>query len=200
MNVFDVQTPDRKEHFLCLIVLAFLLAENEAKDRDGFIRTPLLIEEMQKWAYLPDQTEKALRRVTNKRLIETTERITFEEDLTGLIGEMPEGFRATTVGAYHLRRWAGIFAYLDAMVFDTPIFDRSVEDEIGERLESFDIGDRFSRTLTFRNYLSAVWNASGIRPPYFDWEEIVRYGQPNFDLVRRAIDRIKVQGRPRQRR
>jgi hypothetical protein len=68
------------------MIVAFLLSEESPKDRDGFVRTALIIEEMQKWRFLPEQVEKALRKLTNKRLIETTERITFEEDLVGLIG------------------------------------------------------------------------------------------------------------------
>jgi hypothetical protein len=101
MNIFDVEVPNRKEHFLCLMSLAFMLSNDAPKDRDEFIRTTLIVEEMQSWRFLPDQTERALRKLTNKRLIDTTERITFEEDLAGLIGAMPEGFRATSIGAYH---------------------------------------------------------------------------------------------------
>ena len=190
MNLFDVQNPDRKEHFLCPLIVTFLLAETTEKDRDGFVRTNVIAEEMQRWGFLPLQTESALRRVTNKRLIETTERLTFEEDLTGLIGAMPEGFRATSIGAYHIRRWLGVFAYLDAMVFDTPIFDEDVAVQIASKLESYDISDRYERTLAFRNYLTAAWDASGLRPPYFDWLVIVKQGQENFDRVRRAIERI----------
>jgi hypothetical protein len=190
MNLFEVESPDRKEHFLCLMIVAFMLANDTPRDRDEFVRTKLIVEEMQKWGFLPDQTEKALRKLTNKRLIETTERITFEEDLAGLIGAMPEGFRATSIGAYHLRRWAGDFAYLDGMVFDTPIFDLNVRERITENLESFEIRNRYERTLAFRNYLSATWESSGLRPHYLDWNEVVRFGQANFDAVRRAIERI----------
>jgi hypothetical protein len=190
MNLFDVESADRKEHFLSLMIVAFLLSKSTIRDRDGFVRTTLIREEMQRWGFLPSQTEKALRRLTNKRLIETTERITFEEDLVGLIGEMPDGFRETSIGAYHIRRWAGDFAYLDAMIFDTPIFDETVRDEISGKLESFDIADRYQRTLTFRNYLSSTWDSSTLRPSYFDWGEAIKYGQANFDAVKRAIQRI----------
>jgi hypothetical protein len=194
MNLFDVEHADRKEHFLCLMIVTFFLSGSTPKDRDSFVNTALIRDEMQQWGFLPAQTDKALRRLTNKRLIETTERITFEEDLIGLIGDIPDGFRATSIGAYHVRRWAGDFAYLDAMVIDTPIFDESVQEAIKGNLESFDIADRFERTLTFRNYLSATWDESALRPAYFDWHEAVKYGQGNFDAVRRAIERIAAAG------
>jgi predicted type IV restriction endonuclease len=190
MNVFDVESPDRREHFLSLMIVAFLLSDESPKDRDGFVCTALIIEEMQNWRFLPEQVEKALRKVTNKRLIETTERITFEEDLVGLIGSMLEGFRQTSVGAYHVRRWAGDFAYLDGMVFDTPIFDPEVREGMSDNLGSFDIQHRYARTLMFRNYLSVTWESSGLRPQYLDWNETVRYGQSNFDVVHRAISKI----------
>ena len=190
MNLFDVQTPDRKEHFLPLMTIAYLHDDASMKDRDGFTRTEAIISEMQKWGFLPDQVERSLRRLTNNKLIETTERITFEEDLLGLIGAIPDGFRTTSIGVYHLKRWAGVFAYLDAMVFDTPIFDQSEKDLIAEKLESFDIADRYARSMAFRNYLSASWDMSALRPTYFDWNESVAHGQSNFDDVKRAIDRI----------
>jgi GTPase SAR1 family protein len=190
MNLFDVESLDRREHFLSLMIVAFILSNDTPKDRDEFVRTAQIVEEMQSWRFLPDQTEKALRKLTNKRLIETTERITFEEDLAGLIGSMPEGFRATSIGAYHLRRWAGDFAYLDGMVFDTPIFDTDVRERMGENLGSFDIKHRYARTLMFRSYLSSTWEASGLRPHYLDWNETVRFGQSNFDSVQRAIAKI----------
>lgn len=195
MNLFDVQTADRKEHFLCLMIVSFLHADASHKNPDGFAQTAAIVSEMQAWGFLPDQTDKALRRLTNKRLIETTERITFEEDLAGLIGEMPEGFRATPIGIYHLQRWAGDFAYLDGMVFDTPVFEPSVREELSAKPESFDITDRYARSLTFRNYLCATWDASPLRPSYFDWNEVTRYGQRSFDGVRRAIDRNAVEQR-----
>jgi GTPase SAR1 family protein len=157
MNLFDVESPDRREHFLSLMIVAFILSNDTPKDRDEFVRTSEIVEEMQSWRFLPAQTERILRKLTNKRLIETTERITFEEDLAGLIGSMPDGFRATSIGAYHLRRWAGDFAYLDGIMFDTPIFDTDVRERMADNLGSFDIKHRFARTLMFRNYLSSTW-------------------------------------------
>ena len=190
MNLFDVESPDRREHFLSVMIVAFVLSGETLKDRDGFVQTSLIMDEMQSWRFLPEQVEKALRKLTNKRLIETTERITFEEDLAGLIGSIPEGFRVTSIGGYHARRWAGDFAYLDGMVFDTPIFDPDIRERMCENLGSFDIKDRYERTLMFRNYLSATWEASGLQPQYLDWNEVVRYGQGNFGAVHKAIAKI----------
>jgi hypothetical protein len=59
-----------------------------------------------------------------------------------------------------------------------------------ENLGSFDISDRYYRTLAFRNYLSATWDSSGLRPDYFDWNESVREGQEDFSVVFAAIKKI----------
>jgi hypothetical protein len=189
MNLFDVVSADRKEPFLSIMIVAFLMSDGTWKDRDGFAPTSSINEEMRRWGFSPAQTEKSLRGLTNKRLIETTERMTFEEDLTGFIGDIPDGFRLTSIGACHLRRWVGYFAYLNAMVVDTPIFDETVRDSMIEKLDSFEIADRYQRTLAFRNYLSATSDSSAFRPTYFDWNEAIKYGQGNFDAVKRAIER-----------
>lgn len=191
MNVFDVSSPDAKEHFLALIVLAYLLSDVSTKDKDGFVRSDRVISEMQTHGYLIDQVQATLRRLTNKRLIEATERVTFEEDLAGLVGEMPDGFRMTSIGTYHLRRWIGTFAYLDAMVFDTPIFDPAIDESLQSDIESYDIGHRYERALAFRNYLSQAWISAGIAPTYFDWNDAVQSGDPTFQSVRIAIDRLE---------
>jgi hypothetical protein len=47
MNLFDVQTPDRREHFLGLMIVAFMRSDETLKDRDGFVQTALIVEEMQ---------------------------------------------------------------------------------------------------------------------------------------------------------
>lgn len=190
INLFDVQSADRNEHFLALMVIAFLISTVSEKNNDGFIRTFSIHRELQSWSYLPEQINKTLRNLTNKRLIETTERVTFEEDLTGLIGDIPEGFRITSIGAYHIHRWAGDFSYLDAMVFDTPIFDPDFKNSLYPRLESFDITDRYNRTLSFRNYLTNVWDSANLKPSYLDWQDVVGRGQKSFDRVRTAIEKF----------
>lgn len=187
MNMFDVRFPDEREHFLVPMIIAYLNYDAPHRNREGFVESANIISEMQNWGYIREQTESALRRTTNKRLIETTERITFDEDVTGLIGEMPAAFRITTVGAYHLLKWASSFAYLDAMVFDTPIFQVMVMSELSRDPESFDIAVRYHRAITFKSYLSTIWHNSGLAPAYFDWAGLLPTGEPGFESVARYI-------------
>ena len=187
MNLFDVQYPDQREHFLAPMILAFYVWDGSPKDNDGFTTAAVVVEEMQTWGFVPKQIDGKLRRLTNKKLIESTERITFEEDETGLIGEIPFAFRITSIEMYHIKKWAGIFAYLDAMVFDTPIFDEKVLKGILPDLEQFAITKRLDRAKAFRDYLLSVWRSSNLSPTYFDWGTKIVQEESTFFTVANAI-------------
>jgi GTPase SAR1 family protein len=188
-NLFDIRYPDKREHFLCPLIVGFLLSDSATKTQEGFFPTSDILREMQGFGFVPDQIEHALRRLTNKKLIETTERITFDEGLQGLVGDMPIAFRATTNGAYHVQRWAPSFAYVDAMIFDTPIMDDEVRRKLVPKISSFDIKERFRRTEEFDKYLSSCWDDFGFSPLYFDWPTVRKLGDVSFESVRRAVNR-----------
>jgi len=192
MNIIDVRYPDRREHFLCSLILGFLDYDAFHGAGDGFVSSKALVSELQTHGFAVEQIESALRRLTNKKLIETSQRVTFEES-TGaeLLGDLPESFRITTVGAYHLSRWSGTFAYLDAMVFDTPIFDNPTLTQCMENIESFDIDLRYKRALALKCYLDETWSALGLSVPYFNWYSTTAQGQPTFDSVATHINRLK---------
>ncbi len=185
-NLFDLRYPDEREHFLSLFLISFLISDSPGKTTEGFFQTAEILREMQLYGYVPDQVEHALRRLTNKKLIETTERITFDEGLQGLVGDMPLAFRVTTIGSYHVMRWAPSFAYLDAMVFDTPILDEPLKREISVHLTSFDIRHRYARSTAFDKYLLDVWGRLDSHPIYFDWPTMRRAAEPSFASVKRA--------------
>lgn len=189
MNMFDVSSADTGEHFLVPILIAFLNTQGRHRDNDGFCSSSTLTEELQNHGFTAEQISNALRRCTNKKLIETSQRITFEEDANGaLIGEMPDSFRITTIGAYHLKRWIGTFTYLDAMVFDTPILDQEINDQLTEDVNSLAIDVRYKRALTFKNYLATQWTALSNRPNYWDFIEAVNEASKSFESVKKAID------------
>lgn len=194
MNVFDIFHSDTNEHFLSSTVLAFLDLDGKHRDNDGFCLTNCLFLEMQNIGFTSEQIEKNLRRSTNKKLIEASQRVTFEEDVNGaLIGDMPSSFRITSSGAYHLHRWIGQFSYLDAMVFDTPILNAVDRESLLENLESLAIDVRYERTLEFKNYLLECWKKFSQAPSYFDFEERLEEGSETFFRVRQAIERNKEQ-------
>jgi len=190
-NIFTVNYPDEKEHFLSPLILSFLFSGLSPEDSDGFITGKEIIEEMQRLHFSIKQVEGNIRNLTNRRLIETTQRVTFEESEVGLIGELPSAFRLTTVGSYHLNRWLATFAYLDAMVFDTPIFDEKIFEKFLPNLEKFDIDVRLERTKQFRQYLNSVWNNSGLSVSYFDWNTIIKRDRESFLGVEKAVAKNK---------
>lgn len=191
LNVFDVSFPDPREHFLALLLLGYLNHDGAHRNLEQFVRGDTLVSEMQDHGYIPPQVLACLRRLTNKKLIETTERVTFDEDVLGsLVGDMPSAFRITTVGAYHLLRWAGSFAYLDAMAFDTPIFTDEAMKAMAQNPGSFDIVERFGRTLAFRQYLTGIWKDATLSPAYFDWAVCVSEGVRAFQGVESAIGKM----------
>lgn len=189
MNIFDVRHPDRREHFLCPLLLAFLNYDGVHRNIEGFVTAVSIKHEMQQYGFTVEQTESALRRMTNKKLIETTQRVTFEESYgSELTGDLTDAFRVTTIGAYHLTRWSGTFAYLDAMVFDTPIFDPISRKSCEIDIESFQIEHRFQRAVAFVQYLNKEWENSSIVTPYFDWPSLLQKGSATFSSVQAVVD------------
>ncbi|MEZ0237266.1 MAG: hypothetical protein ACAH06_04320 [Methylophilaceae bacterium] len=91
-------------------------------------------------------------------------------------------------GAYHIQRWAPTFAYLDAMLFDTPIFDEGTRDDLRRNISSFDIRDRDERTTKFRDYLDQSWQEFKRCPIYFDWPTTAYSDTGSFDSVKRFLE------------
>ena len=187
LNVFDVSGANQDEHFLLPMILGFLDSEGKHKTKEGFVAAAAIISEMQNWSFVVSATEAALRRANNKKLLETPQRVTFDEDESGLFGDMPQYFRITTIGAYHLRRWIADFSYLDAVACDTPIFDEDTLSTLRPTIASFHIGHRLNRAIAFRQYLGKIWRSSKLAPNYFDWLSVATRGEDSFARVRRAV-------------
>jgi GTPase SAR1 family protein len=199
LNLFDISSANPNEHFLLPMLIAYLISDGRHKSKEGFVASESIVSEMQGWGFIPAISEAALRRANNKKLIETSQRVTFDEDEAGLHGDMPDEFRVSTIGAYHLKRWIGEFAYLDAVSLDTPILDADIREAIRPHIESFAIGDRLERAIAFHRYLSEAWHNSNLRPPYFDWVLAIAPGEESFQRVRRAIERTeRERSRPAQ--
>lgn len=184
LNVFDIFNPDPNEHFLTSILLSFLKKPNKLFNNESFCSANVIIDELQNFGFQLNAIQNALRRCTNKKLIETSQRITFEEDDNGVLsGDLPELFRITTIGAYHLEKWITNFSYLDAILIDTPIFNENYETEILVKLSSLDIVDRYNRTIKFREYLLQCWNSISNKPNYFDFQKSIQNGESSFKPV-----------------
>lgn len=186
-NLFAVDSNKASEHFLLPIILSYLNTGGAHRSAEGFVTFANITHEMQKYGYHPSSVDALIRMANNKKLIEAPERITFEEDDSGLYGVVPISFRINSIGVYHLEIWMAEFAYLDAVCIDTPIFDESYADELKVDIRMFGLSERFRRALKFRDYLSGVWAGMEATPPYFDWEAYCLARHEGFDRVRTAL-------------
>ncbi|CAI8932176.1 ATP-binding protein [Pseudomonas sp. IT-93MI4] len=182
-NIFDVvSAADPREHFLSCLIVAYLSSNMGVVDNDGFLAGRNIISEISGHGYVDDQITRALKSLATKRLIETPYAHYREVPLAEHERIDQLHYRATSVGIYHVRHWAGSFAFLDAMSTDTPIFDEAAREIICNLASSFSIHDRYTKTVTFRDYLKAQWLLSSINVNYFDFTNLLN-GQENSFLT-----------------
>lgn len=190
-NLYDVYFPDSKKHFLKPLLLSFINSDSKLRDNNYFFSTDDIFNEIQGFGFSKEQIEKSLRFLTNRKLIETSQRVTFEEDDKGILsGDLPSQFRITSIGVYHLKKWMGSFTYLDAMCFDTPIFNEEILTSMFEKRESFAIKDRLIRAEKFKEYLNGIWNSHNLNTSYFDFHSILKNENKSFQNVEEAVKKI----------
>ena len=187
-NIFDVTTADPREHFLASLIVAFLSSNLGVVDNDGFVKGVEVMMEMARHGFIEDQVRNAFRRLAMKRLIETP--YAHYRELQTPDDEPPEQFhfRATSVGVYHIRFWAGSFAFLDAVSTDTPIFDQESRSKISTLAPSFEIGDRYKKAVCFRKYLESQWHFSNFAANYYDFVSLMQGQNDSFLSVRQFVE------------
>jgi GTPase SAR1 family protein len=102
-NIFDIGSPDPREHFLSSLIIAYLSSNVGVRDNDGFVAGAKLVAEMSLFGFIDLQARHALRQLAAKKLIETPH--AHYREIPVAETEPPEQFhfRATSVGIYHLR-------------------------------------------------------------------------------------------------
>jgi GTPase SAR1 family protein len=188
-NIFDVSTADPREHFLAGLIIAFLSSSAGLKDNDGFVEGARVMQEMLGFGYAEEQIRFALRKLAAKRLVETPHAHYREIEVADNEPAEQFYFRATSIGIYHIRYWMGEFSFLDATCTDTPVFDAVARGEIFEVASSFDIGDRFQRSMQFKGYLEHQWHQSNLTAVYFDLPALFKSQDDSFHSVKQFIDR-----------
>lgn len=186
-NVFSIVYRDRREHFLSPLMLGFLSWDGATRSQaDGFISLQSLTSEMQSGGFSPEQVSSHVQKLTRRKLIETSERRLLETGQEVINSGLPESFRITTLGAYHLKRWISEFAYLEAVSFDTPVFDDRLREELIPNINDDRLLARYSRAVRFRSYLDETWE-SMVAKPYFDWGNIRALSIASFGRVERRL-------------
>ena len=159
-NIFDISTPDPKEHFLLPFTINILHSATGPDVKEGFVETSGVYERLQGMGFTPDQIDTAIARGHEKKLIETSARKLPEPGQ-----RMPDSLRVTPTGVYHTLRLAGEFQYLDAVVVDTPILDKMARGLIGD---AKGFNQRLDRAETFARYLDEQWLKVDVTAD-FDW-------------------------------
>lgn len=178
-NLFDVSQIDPKEHFLLPILIGFLNT-GSASSEEGFVDTNLVYERMQSFGFTPEQIDFALTRGYKKKLLETASRRIPHPGL-----DMPQSFRVTSVGVYHISNLCRYFVYHDAVLIDTPILDSSAKAQI--KLGN-NISSRLEAAEEFKNYLDSQWQLlikEWGATTIFDWADVSVDLQKNIEYIRR---------------
>ncbi len=176
-NVFEISTPDRREHFLLPMILSYVERSGEVGDQEGFVDVERIMAFSQELGFLPAQIEFALRHATQRRLLQGSPRT--QQD-----GR--RRYRITTVGAYTYKKLMGSFVYLDAVVVDTPIADPEIAAKVDD---CGDIRDRLSRAKIFAAYLDACWDETKSSGEPFDWHDARASLAQEYERIERTIAR-----------
>ena len=188
-NIYDVSSADSREHFLASLLIAYLASPLGNQNNDGFVPASGILAEMQRIGFNQDQTRLCLKRLAEKRLIETPH--AHYREMRVSEDALPDqySFRATSIGLYHIRFWLGAFSFLDATSIDTPIFEDDIRATVFKTAGSFEIRDRYSRAVAFRSYLEKSWYDANFAVSYLDVPQIFVAQQDGFASVSRFIER-----------
>ena len=164
INLFDISTPDGREHFLSPVLLAQLDHWSQHSTSRGFVQVSDIYAYAQGIGFGPHQIDRVIRRLLSRNLIELPTKTRGDDK------PVPAShYRITTVGSYYVRRLIRQFTYVDAMVVDTPIVDEGFRDRI---LDAITIADRLARADLFCGYLDAQWHSLSDQELPFSWPSV----------------------------
>jgi hypothetical protein len=172
-NLFSIHISDKSEHFLSPILLASIQAYGE-RETGGFVELALIYQSLQGLGYVGHQIESHLSIAKERQLVEVNEQ-----------GESGRLVRITPAGGYLHKVLLVDFAYIDAVVVDTPILEPALRSEIRD---VHDIQDRVDRAEAFVRYLSECW-AFGDDDLPFSWPHMLGIWESNLQAVRRGMQR-----------
>jgi len=176
-NLFRITQPDGREHFLLPLLLSEVQARGEQVGKEGYVSVEELYRFAQGLGFSADQVEASLNHAVVKRLVDVVPR--YSEELPKL------HYRITTVGAYICRVLLGYFAYVDAILIDTPIVDDQYRNLIQD---VHPLSERLARAEYFRLYLDRQWAKVGDGGLPWRWSETSRRLASDIRRVGRRAD------------
>lgn len=147
-NLFRITQPDGREHFLLPLLLSEVQTRGDRVGKEGYVSVDELFTFAQGLGFNADQIEASLRHAVVKRLVDVVPRYSADE-------QPRVHYRITTVGAYTTRVLLNYFAYIDAVLIDTPIIDEQYRNLIQD---VHSLADRVARGEYFRLYLDRQWD------------------------------------------
>ena len=160
MNLYDCGAERHSSHFTALRILAFLLSRRGESSREGrgYCEVAKVISFFEDVFDNREDIVRTLERLVYRQLIEANTRST-----DSIVGA--SHVRVTSGGWYYSKFLAGLFAYLDLVLQDTPIDDPRIEEDLRDSVFRVDnladregdkiirMAERFSRVSRFLEYL-----------------------------------------------
>lgn len=173
-NVYDISSNDSREHFSSLLALAFIEQAGQIGGANGYVERERVRQFLQDLGLQQQQSASAVQRILNKELVLTP---------VGLKGEEEDRLRITTAGAYTLKKLCIFFAYLDAVVIDTPIVEPEARAKV---VDERSIEGRVARAEIFVGYLDEAWKSLDARAAAtLDWPAMSAVAKASIQEVRR---------------
>ena len=177
-NLFDIRTPDGREHFLGPIALAFIGLEARPAANSGYVDAEEIYAYAQSLGFQPAQIADVLGRLLTQKLVETE----YKDFVRERSDFQPHRYRITTIGSYYYQKLIGKFTYVDAVVVDTPIVASEWRDKFWDVVN---IHERLARAESFRKYLDSQWVNLESTSDVFNW-------RPMSSMLFSEIENIKL--------
>jgi hypothetical protein len=183
-NLFDISSPDGREHFLLPLLLEFVERAGETGEHESYVLVSGAYAYGQGYGFQPTQIRYALDRAARRHLLDFTPAY----DPASGSGRC----RITTIGAYSYKKLIAKFTYVDAVTVDTPIVDSGVREHIQDIAS---LTERLARVEVFRAYLDSQWIPLAHRGTGFDWMPMSATLTADMKRVRFGMERASLQPR-----
>jgi len=172
-NIYDINSIDKKEHFLKPLLLLAGSRKNSSTEKSGFIELNKIYNYLQGFGYTPSQIDVSINTCIQDNLLEVSGRI-----IDNNVDSKTSLIRTTTLGLYHIDELTYEFTYIDAMTVDTPILDKKFELD-----DARDLDSRLNRVKKYLEYLTNCWVESGIESDLYNWMNIYEELIQNIDSI-----------------
>lgn len=180
INLFDVRINDPKDHFTISLIIGLIQDYSINNRNEGFVSIKDVYAYMQKLNYLPYSIDLALNFMFSKELFETSEKGNYlNTDKNELM------IRTTGKGIYHLSHLQNSFTYIDSIIVDVPIFDKTTRENISN---TYYIIERLDRALIFTQYLDLIWNKQNFTNTHFNWNQKSQELRADIARIRQIVE------------